>query len=313
MEYRTLGPTGLRVSKLGFGASPLGNEFGAVDPAEGERAVHCAIDLGINYFDVAPYYGRTLAESRVGAALKGRRDKVVLATKCGRYDVDGFDFSAARIRSSIDESLKRLRTDYLDVFLAHDIEFVNRTQIVEEAIPTMRALQREGKTRFIGITGLQLNMLREVAEAAPIDVVLSYCRYNLLITDMDDLLAPFLQQQGIGLINASPLHMGILGAAGPPRWHPASVEVKDAGSKLVQFCEQRGVRASDLALQFCLQHNYVSTTLVGISTAEQVRLNVAAVARSADAAFIQELRALISPFADRSWPTGRPENQDHAS
>src|ERR1700727_2763964 len=108
MEYRTLGRTGLEVSKLGFGASPLGNEFGEMDPAEGERAVHCAIDLGINYFDVAPYYGRTLAETRLGAALEGRRDKVVLATKCGRYDIAGFDFREARIKASIDESLRRL-------------------------------------------------------------------------------------------------------------------------------------------------------------------------------------------------------------
>src|SRR5580704_15341428 len=210
MEYAALGRTGLRVSKLGFGGSPLGDEFGKTDPAEGERAVHCAIDLGINYFDVAPYYGRTLAEKRLGAALAGRRDKVVLATKCGRYDVKGFDFSAARIRSSIDESLQRLRTDYLDVFLAHDIEFVSERQIVEEAIPTMRELQCEGKARFIGITGLQLKMLRRVAEAAPVDAILSYCRYNLLITDMDDVLTPFAERNGIGLINASPLHMGIL-------------------------------------------------------------------------------------------------------
>src|SRR5580700_5395102 len=125
MDYATLGRSGLRVSKLGFGASPLGNEFGETDPAEGERAVHCAVDLGINYFDVAPYYGRTLAETWLGAALAGRRDKVVLSTKCGRYDVNQFDFSAARIRASIDESLRRLRTDYLDILLAHDIEFVS--------------------------------------------------------------------------------------------------------------------------------------------------------------------------------------------
>src|SRR5580700_9414927 len=264
MEYRTLGRTGLRVSKLGFGGSPLGNEFGEADPAEAERAVHCAIDLGINYFDVAPYYGRTLAETRLGAALVGRRDRVVLATKCGRYDVAKFDFSAARIRASIDESLQRLRSDYLDVFLAHDIEFVDANQIIEEAIPVMRELQRAGKTRFIGITGLQLNMLRRVAEAAPVDGILSYCRYNLLITDMDDLVTPFAEQQGIGLINASPLHMGILTPNGPPPWHPASPEVKEAGRSLAQ---RYGARLSDLALQFCLAHPYIATTLAGMSTA----------------------------------------------
>jgi L-galactose dehydrogenase len=312
MEYATLGRTGLRVSKLGFGASPLGNEFGEVDPAEGNRAVHCAIDLGVNYFDVAPYYGRALAEKRLGAALAGRRDKVVLATKCGRYDVNRFDFSAARIRSSIDESLQRLRTDYLDVFLAHDIEFVSATQIVEEAIPTMRGLQREGKARFIGITGLQLNMLRRVAEAAPVDVVLSYCRYNLLITDMDDLLTPFVQRQGLGLINASPLHMGVLSTSGPPPWHPAPAAVKNAGRRIVQFCEQRGVQASDLALQFCFANPHVATTLAGMSTVEQVRQNAAAAGRSADQSLIDEIRELI-PSINRSWPTGLPENQDYAS
>ncbi len=301
MEYRTLGRTGLRVSKLGFGASPLGNEFGETDSQEAERAVHCAIDLGINYFDVAPYYGRTLAEKRLGAALAGRRDRVVLATKCGRYDVARFDFSPARIRSSIDESLKRLRTDYLDVFLAHDIEFVDANQIIEEAIPTMRELQREGKTRFIGISGLQLNMLRRVAGASPVDAILSYCRYNLLNTDMDELLTPFAEQHGIGLINASPLHMGILTPDGPPSWHPAPPEVKEAGRRIVESC----VRASDVALQFSIAHPYVSTTLSGMSTVEQVRQNVAAASQPADAALIAELRC-----STRSWPSGRPENQD---
>jgi L-galactose dehydrogenase len=302
-----LGRTGLRVSKLGFGGSPLGNEFGEADPSEAERAVHCAIDLGVNYFDVAPYYGRTLAETRLGSALVGRRDKVLLATKCGRYDVAQFDFSAARIRKSIDESLQRLRTDYLDVFLAHDIEFVDADQITNEAIPTMRDLQREGKARFIGITGLQLNMLRKVAEAAPVDAILSYCRYNLLITDMDDLLTPFVQEHGIGLINASPLHMGILTPHGPPPWHPASAEVKEAGRCVAQ---RYGARLSDLALQFCLAHPYVATTLAGMSTVEQVRQNVAAAATPSDAALIAEIRRLVASIANRSWPSGLPENQD---
>ncbi len=313
MEYATLGRTGLRVSKLGFGGSPLGNEFGERDPMEAERAVHCAIDLGINYFDVAPYYGRTLAETRLGAALEGRRGKVVLATKCGRYDVASFDFSAARIRRSIEESLRRLRTDYLDVFLAHDIEFVDARQIVDEAIPAMRALQQEGKARAIGITGLQLNTLRRVAEAAPVDAILSYCRYNLLITDMDDLLTPFVEQHGLGLINASPLHMGMLTEIGPPAWHPAPPEVKEAARRVVDACRARGVAASDLALQFCLQHPYAATTLAGMATVDQVRQNVRAASQLPDPAMLEEVRTLAAPAFNRTWPSGRPENQDYAS
>lgn len=304
MEYAALGRTCLEVSKLGFGGSPLGNEFGETDAAEGERAVHCAIDLGINYFDVAPYYGRGLAETRLGAALAGRRDKVILATKCGRYDVAQFDFSAARIRRSIEESLRRLRTDYLDVFLAHDIEFVEARQIIEEAIPTMRELQREGKTRFIGITGLQLKMLIGVAAAAPVDVILSYCRYNLLITDMDHFLTPFAREHGVGLINASPLAMGVLTPGGPPAWHPASSELREAGRSIVEHYD----RASDLALQFCFEHPYVSATLTGMSTVEQVRQNAAAAGARADPALIAEIRGHFPAL--RAWPTGLPENQD---
>src|SRR3954471_5609975 len=210
MEHRTLGPTGLEVSAIGFGASPLGNEFGEIGEAETTRAVHEAIDSGINFFDVSPYYGRTLAESRLGQALLGKREKVVLATKCGRYDTERFDFSGDRIRSSIDESLRRLRTEYVDLFQAHDIEFGNQKQIEEETIPAMREVQKSGKARFIGITSYQLGIMARIAHTLPVDTVLSYCRFNLFVRDMDDLLTPTLEQNKIGLINASPLHMGLL-------------------------------------------------------------------------------------------------------
>jgi L-galactose dehydrogenase len=156
-------------------------------------------------------------------------------------------------------------------------------------------------------------MLRQVAEAVPVDVILSYCRYNFLLTDMDDVLTPFVQKQGIGLVNASPLCMGILTSGGPPPWHPASHEVKEAGRAVVEFCSRRGIQASDVALQFCLQHPYVATTLAGMSTVAQVRQNVAAAAGRPDAALLAEIQNLVAPVRNRSWATGRPENQDHAS
>jgi L-galactose dehydrogenase len=111
MRYRKLGQTDLEVSVLGFGASPLGNVFSVSDPVEGTRSVHQAIDLGINFFDVSPYYGMTLAEQRLGTALVGRRNEAILATKCGRYGVDDFDFSANTVIAGVDASLKRLKTD----------------------------------------------------------------------------------------------------------------------------------------------------------------------------------------------------------
>src|SRR5450432_2583433 len=97
VEYRKLGRTDLKVSVLGFGTSPLGDVYGTTDPQESKRAVALAIDRGINFFDVSPYYGINLAEERLGEALVGKRHKIILATKVGRYGLDNFDFSAKRI------------------------------------------------------------------------------------------------------------------------------------------------------------------------------------------------------------------------
>ena len=130
MDYRKLGQTDMEVSILGYGASPLGNVFDVCDEQEGIDSVHLAIDHGVNFFDVAPFYGETLAETRLGRALKGKRKDIYLATKCGRYGLHDFDFSYDRIIRSIDESLERLQTDYVDLFQLHDIEFVSRQQIV---------------------------------------------------------------------------------------------------------------------------------------------------------------------------------------
>ena len=153
MEYRKLGQTDLNLSVVGFGSATLGDVFGNVDPSEAIRAVHLAVDSGINFFDSSPYYGITLAETRLGEALAGRRDRVVLATKCGRYGFDEFDFSAKRVIASIDESLRRLQTDYIDLFQAHDVEFGDVQQIIHETLPALRQLQQQGKARYIGITG----------------------------------------------------------------------------------------------------------------------------------------------------------------
>ena len=310
MKYKLLGKTGLQVSVLGFGASPLGNEFGSIDPSEGERAVHAAIDAGINYFDVSPYYGRTLAEQRLGAALAGRRQSVVLGTKCGRYDKDDFDFSAVRVRRSVHESLGRLRTDYLDVLLAHDIEYAHREQIISETIPAMRELQREGKVRCVGVSGLPLRLLADVAERGNVDVVLSYCHYNLLLRDLDQFLTPVVQRLQIGLVNASPLHMGILTAAGAPSWHPAPQQVKDVGAQVVRLCESYRAEPAVVALRFCLAYPYVSSTLVGISNRQQLEENLLALDREPDGELLAQIEALVAPVAGITWASGQKENSD---
>ena len=308
MEYRKLGRTDLQVSILGFGTAPLGNVYGTTEPAEGKRAVHSAIERGINFFDSSPYYGLTLSEERLGEALVGRRDKVVLATKCGRYGLDAFDFSAARVIASIDESLRRLRTDHIDLFQAHDVEFGDVDQVIHETVPAMRKIQEQGKARYIGITGYPLKTLLRIAEAVPVDTILSYSRYNLMITDMDEVLTPFAKKHGIGLINAASLHMGILTQAGAPAWHPAPPAVHEAARKAVELCRTRGADISEVAIRFCLDHPYVSSTLVGIGSEEQLKANLKLLQMQTDPVLVEEIRSLLGATFNSVWPSGRPEN-----
>jgi len=308
MEYRQLGETSLRISILGFGASPLGDVFRKTDPADRTAAVHLAVERGINFFDVSPYYGLTLAETRLGEALEGRRDRVVLATKCGRYGGDEFDFSAKRITAGLEDSLARLRTDYVDLLQAHDTEFGDVRQIVEETVPAMRKLQQQGKARYIGITGYSLKNLMEIASQVKVDGILSYCRYNLLIDDMDTRLVPFAKQHGIGVINASPLHMGIITERGAPEWHPAPKEVRDAGQKIVALCKARGVDAPELALRFCLDYPDAASTLVGMSSTSHVERNLKAMELRIDPELLAEIRAMVAPVENVVWRSGRVEN-----
>jgi len=308
MIYRTLGKTNLKVSVLGFGASPLGNEFATIDPAEGERAVHLAIDQGVNYFDVSPYYGRTLAEERLGAALAGRRQQILLATKTGRYGSDRFDFSAQRVVTSVEESLKRLRTDYLDVLQAHDIEFGDRSRVINETIPALLKLKEQGKVRFIGVTGYPLDYICGVIEASEVDTVMSYCRYNLMDTALDRLLRPAAEKKDLGLINASPLHMGVLTEQGAPAWHPAPTPVHEAARKVAAWCQAQGVDISDLALQFAFDYAPAATTLVGMSKTRHVERNLRQVGVKPDPELLEGVFEIISPVADVHWLMGRSEN-----
>jgi L-galactose dehydrogenase len=310
MEYRKLGQTDLSLSLIGFGSATLGDVFGNVDPNDAIRAVHLAVDSGINFFDSSPYYGITLAETRLGQALVGRRNRVVLATKCGRYGFDEFDFSAKRVTASIDESLRRLQTDYIDLFQAHDVEFGDVEQIIHETLPALRKLQQQGKARYIGITGYPPKLLRRMAEAAPVDSILTYCRYNLINTDMDGILTPFARERGIGLINASGLCMGLLTEQGPPDWHPAPQEVRDAGRKAAEFCRAHGADISKLALRFCLDHPFVSSTLIGIASTRQVETSLELLNSSTDNELLAQVEVILAPVLNYVWPSGRPENQE---
>ena len=130
MQFNQIGKTGMKVSNLGFGASSLGGVFHGICEDEAIQAVHTAVDGGINFIDVSPYYGHLKAETVLGKALKDiKRDRYVLSTKVGRYGKDGvnyWDYSAKRAKESVYESMERLNVDYIDLINVHDVEFVNR-------------------------------------------------------------------------------------------------------------------------------------------------------------------------------------------
>ena len=308
MEYRKLGKTNELISVLGFGASPLGNVFDVCDEQEGIDTVHYAIDHGVNFFDVSPFYGITLAETRLGKALLGKRKNIFLATKCGRYDLRAFDFSAKRIMESIDESLQRLQTDYVDLFQLHDIEFVSKEQILNEAMPAIEKIKASGKARFIGITGLPVRYLAEIARQVELDTVLSWAHYNLLQDEINDELVPLSKEKNFGLMNAAPLLQRVLSDAALPEWHNAPKQMLAVQPALLEICKKYGVRLSDVAMRYAMDHPAITTTIVGMNHLSNIQQNVAAVDFKIPAGILDELAAVIAPVKNLMWFEGQPEN-----
>ncbi|KAL9258158.1 L-galactose dehydrogenase-like protein [Drosera capensis] len=312
LERRELGNTGLKVSCIGFGASPLGNVFGPVSDHDAVAAVRAAFSLGINFFDTSPYYGGTLSEKVLGKCLKTLevpRSEYIVATKCGRY-VEGFDFSSERVTRSIGESLARLQLDYVDIFHCHDIEFASLDQIVNETIPALQKIKESGKARFIGITGLPLNMFTYVLDRVSpgtVDVILSYCHYSVNDSALEELL-PYLKSKGVGIMSASPLSMGLLTENGPPDWHPAPTELKVACQAAAAYCKENGKNISKLALQYSLSNRGIASVLVGMNSVRQVEENVAAAVELAtvgkDETTLSEVEAILKPVKNKTWPSG---------
>ena len=286
MVYNEIGKTGMTVSNLGFGASSLGGVFRSIREDEGIRAVHVAIDNGINFIDVSPYYGHLKAETVLGKAFRDiPRDKYFLSTKVGRYGKDGvntWDYSAERATQSVYESMERLGVDYIDLINVHDIEFQaalpgGLQKVCDETLPALVALKRKGVVGHVGITDLQPENLKwviEHVEEGTVESILNFCHYSLNDTLLTDYL-DFFEQHGVGVINASPLSMGLLSSRGTPDWHPASTELKAACKRAADFCAQQGYPIEKLAIQFSTSLNpRIATTLFSSANPDNVLKNI---------------------------------------
>jgi L-galactose dehydrogenase len=312
MERRQLGRTNVKLPILSFGASSLGAEFRQVDLNEALRSVRVALELGMNFIDTSPYYGRGMSEVLLGIALKDvPRDSYLLGTKLGRYDVNHFDFSAKRVAESIDVSLHRMGVEYLDIILCHDIEFVDMNQIVNETIPVMRKIQQQGKVRYVGVSGYPMKAFKFIADRTPIDVILSYNHYTLQNTMLAD-LAPYLKEKNVGIMNAAPFSARLLTNTPLPKWHKATPHVREVAKKAAEHCQAKGSDIAKLALQFSIRHPDMSTCIVGSANPRNVELWAKWAAEPVDERLLAEVLAILKPIHNWVYVEGRPENNDPA-
>ena len=308
MVYNEIGKTGLRVSNLAFGASSLGGVFHGIREEEAIEAVHTAVDAGLNFIDVSPYYGHLKAETVLGKALKEiRRDRYVLSTKVGRYGKDGvnyWDYSARCAKESVYESMERLHVDYIDLINVHDVEFADLNQVVSETLPALVELKKEGVVGHVGITDLQPENLKwviEHSEEGTVESILNFCHYCLNDTLLKEYF-DFFEGRGIGVINASPFSMGLLSMRGAPDWHPATPALREACARAARYCDEQGYPIDKLAIQYSTSCNgHIATTLFSSANPKNVLKNVEYVNEPIDRQLVEKVQEIIGDQMGVRW------------
>jgi L-galactose dehydrogenase len=306
MEHRVLGKTGLSVSVLGQGGAAFGQQFGPVSAQEAADTVHAAIDAGVNLVDTAAFYGKGTAEDFLGRALEGGwREKVHICTKACRLDKDVFDFTPEGTRKCFEASLKRLRTDHVEILLAHDIEFATDYEYVfNETYHVLQQLKKEGKTRFIGMSCYPLGLLKRAIERCDLDVVISYAHCNLFNTRLLTEFVPVAEARGVGVMNASPLAMGLLTNQGPQPWFPGQPEIVTACRKAAELCRDRGADISFLGMQFAYAQKRIPCTLTGAARKSELEVNLRAMTAPIDQTLLADVMKVLDPVRDWTWKCG---------
>ncbi len=300
----------MKISNLSFGASSLGSVFRDTNEKESFEAVEAAIEGGINFIDVSPYYGHYKAETVLGKALRNiPREKYHLSTKVGRYGKDGvntWDYSARRVTDSVYESMERLGIDFIDLINVHDIEFQatlpgGLQKVVDETLPALFELKDKGVVGHVGITDLQLENLKWVVERCEgVESILNFCHYTLnddAITDYLD----FFEQHGVGIVNASPLSMGLLSQRGVPAWHPAPKALVEVCQKAAEYCNAKGYPIEKLAVQYSVSNPRIASTLFSSANPNNVRRNIQWANEEPDWELVKEVKEIIGNQQRVTW------------
>jgi myo-inositol catabolism protein IolS len=277
MEFRSFGRTGLKVSLIGFGCWEIGGTYGHIDEAQFQRAVHAAIDVGITCFDTAEAYGMGVSEEALARTLGGRRSDVVIATKFGvGYDEmpNRRDSSRSRVFASIDESLRRLRTDHLDIYLVH---WPDPNTPLEETMMALDDVVRQGKVRYIGVSNFRLAQIEE-----------AMCLRRVDESDW--------RSKG-GMLGNLNLFRTLFGPGHFPR-NLAAVEA------LRHLAAKYGKSLPQFALRWTLSNPAVGTALVGFRTPAEVTENLGALGWEIGNAEMAEIDAIFAHHGAVTTPPG---------
>ena len=199
--------------------------------------------------------------------------------------------------------MERLNVDYLDIINVHDIEFADLNQVVNETLPALVALREKGIVKHVGITDLQLENLKWVVDHVPagtVESILNFCHYCLC----DDKLADFLdyfESKGVGIVNASPLSMGLLSERGIPSWHPAPKSLVEACERAAEYCKSKHYPIEKLAVQFSVCNPRIATTLFSTTNPQNVMKNIEAVSAPIDWDMVKAVRDIIGDQQRVSW------------
>jgi len=302
MQTRFLGDGGPEVSVVGLGTNNFGRRC---DYDQTLAVIDAALDAGITLFDTADIYGQGMSEDYIGRALEGRRDRVLLATKFGMPMDDRPDDSPGRreyIRWAVEGSLRRLRTDIIDVYQQHRPD---TSTPIEETLGALNELVDEGKVRWIGGSNYSAEQIeaaeRAARERGTARIVSVQNQYSLVEREAEDEVLPACEKLGIGFLPYFPLASGLL--TGKYRRGEAATEGRLAGQEiadarwdraeeLMQFADARGINILDLAFAGLLAQPAVSSVIAGATKPEQVRANVAAGGVELSADDVEELRKL---------------------
>ncbi len=317
IRYRNLGPSGLRVSTIGLGCNNFGRAGTATETQAGTDAViHAALDAGLTFFDGADIYGkeRGLSEKLMGGALKGKRDAIVLATKFG-MDMEGangpdWDARGSRryIRIAVEASLRRLQTDWIDLYQLHTPDPLTP---IEETLATLDDLVTEGKIRYYGHSNLGGWQIAEAEFTAILGdhprFISAQNEYSLLSRDVENEVLPAVRKFGLGFLPFFPLYNGILTGKysrdGGPKGSRIANEKRhllestnwDVIERFQQFCDSHGVTMLEATFGWLLAQPNLSSVIAGATTTEQVHQNVAAAsAWVPDADALSEIDAIFT-------------------